>query len=160
MPQGSTQAMDLNAILVSGSPVIEEMEVETSATQFCPGKLVIAGTADYQCAVAPTTSAIVIGVADVPSDQKLTAYYVPSAGGAVTKGFTAADQIRVLHGDCVVKLIGLSGQTIVVGTKVISAANGMIQAGATAGQCIGYSLENATVRLSTKCDWVLVKLII
>jgi hypothetical protein len=156
MPQGLDHEMALNAILYAGQPEIQEMEVETT-TQFCPGKLVIANTAEYQCQVAPATSSIVLGVADVPSDEKLTAYYVPSAAGLVTTAFTAGDQIRVLRGDIVVKLIAISSATIAVGTRLISAANGMVTNGTTAGQVVGYSLEAKTL---TTCDWVLVKLTI
>ena len=49
MPQGLTQPN--NAILVAGQPRILEMEVETTS-EFCPGKLVIVDTADYQAQAA------------------------------------------------------------------------------------------------------------
>lgn len=153
MPQGLISPS--NAILYAGEPEIQEMEVETT-TQFCPGKLVIAGTAAYQAAPAGAAALLVLGVADVPSDQKLTAYYTESLGGAVTKAFTASDQIRVLRGDIVVKCIAISGATIAVGTRLIAAANGMVTNGTTAGAVIGYSLEAPT--LTTLCKWVLVKL--
>jgi hypothetical protein len=158
MPQGLDHEMIKNSILYAGQPEIEEMEVKTE-TLFGPGRLVISDTTDYQCQVAGDNSALVLGVADIPSDDKLTAYYVPSAGGALSKTFAAGDQIRVLRGDIVVKLVALSAQTIVVGTKVAPAAAGMVKAGATAGQCIGYCVElNADI--STCCDWILVKLTI
>jgi len=159
MPQGLDHEMIKNAILYAGEPEIQEMEVKT-VTTFGPGRLVIADTTEYQCQVAADASAIVLGVADVPSDQKLTAYYTPTAGGALTKTFTANDQIRVIRGDVVVKLVAKSGETIVVGTRLISAAAGMVKAGATAGQCIGYSLEDKTAEIVACCDWLLVKLII
>ena len=91
MPQGIVVPTTLqpgNEILYAGQPEIQEMEVKTYAT-FGPGRLVIADTTEYQCQVAGAASAIVLGVADVPSDQKLTGYYVPSAGGALTKTFAA-----------------------------------------------------------------------
>jgi len=155
MPQGLIQPA--NAILYAGQPVIQEMEVET-VSEFCPGKLVIVDTEDYQCQVSTNGSVIVLGVADVPSDEKLTDYITESAAGTVTTTFTAKDQIRVLRGDIVVKLMALSGETIAVGTKLVSAANGLVKAGATAGQVIGYSLESPT--LTSSCKWVLVKLTI
>jgi hypothetical protein len=152
--------MALNTILYAGQPEIQEGEVQTSSTQLAPGRLVIAGTAAYQIAVAGAASTVVIGVADVPSDQKLTDYYVPSAGGAVTKGFTAGDQVRVLRGDIVVKLVCDSAQTVVVGTRLIAAANGMVTPGSDPSQTIGYSLEDKTTDIATCCDWVLVKMTI
>jgi len=159
MPQGLDHEMIKNAILYAGQPEIQEMEVRT-VTTFGPGRLVIADTTEYQCQVAADASTIVLGVADVPSDQKLTAYYTPTAGGALTKTFTANDQIRVIRGDVVVKLVAKSAETIVVGTRLVAAAAGMVKAGATAGQCIGYSLEDKTTEISACCDWLLVKLII
>jgi hypothetical protein len=159
MPQGLNESMISNAILYAGQPEIQELEVETT-TQFCPGKLVITGTDQWQCGPAGDASTVVIGVADVPSDETISGYYTPSLAGTVTKAFTATDQIRVLRGDIVVKLIAKSAETIVVGTKVVAAANGMIKAGATAGQVVGYSLEKATTRIAATCDWVLVKLTI
>jgi len=151
--------MAQNAILYAGEPQIQEMEVET-VTTFGPGRLVIADTAEYQCQVAGDASAVVLGVADVPSDEKLTAYYVPSAAGTLTKTFTVKDQIRVLRGDIVVKLVCKSGETIVVGTKLVAAAAGMVKAGVTAGGVVGYSLEDKTTAIAASCDWVLVKLTI
>lgn len=155
MPQGLIQPS--NAILYAGEPIVQEMEVET-VSEFCPGKLVIVDTEDYQCQVATVGAATVIGVADVPSDKKLTDYITESGPGTVTETFTAKDQIRVLRGDIVVKLLALSGETIAVGTKLIAAANGLVKAGTTAGQVIGYSLESPT--LTSLCKWILVKLTI
>jgi len=157
MPQGLNHEMIQNAILYAGQPEIQEMEVET-VTDFCPGKLVIANTAEYQAQIAGAASLLVLGVADVPSDEKLTDYYVPSAAGACTKTFTAGDQIRVLRGDIVVKVIAISSATIAVGTRLIAAATlGMVTNGTTAGAVVGYSLEAKTL---TTCDWVLMKMVI
>jgi len=161
MPQGLAASMIANAILYAGQPVYEEMEVLTTS-EFCPGKLVIYDTTHYQCKCAGAAAANVIGVADVPSDEKLTAYYTESAGGAVTKAFTAADQIRVIRGDCVVKVIAKSGETITVGTRLVAAANGMVAAcTADSGapeDIVGYSLENPT--LTSLCKWILMKMTI
>ena len=159
MPQGLDHEMALNAILYAGEPEIQEMEVLTT-TALCPGKLVIADTTEYQCQVAPVDSEIVLGVADVPSNDRVKAYYTPTAGGATTKDFTAGDQIRVLRGDIVVKLIAKSAETIVVGTRLVPAALGMVKAGTTAGRVVGYSLEIKTTELTACCDWLLVKLTI
>ena len=156
MPQGLITPN--NAILYAGQPLIQEMEVETT-TEFCPGKLVIVDTADYQCQAAGAASTAVLGVADVPSDKKLTDYYTPSAGGAVTEAFTAADQIRVLRGDIVVKVIVISGATVTVGTKMIAAANGMVTNGTAAGQVVGYALDTPA-DIATKCCWMLMKMTI
>lgn len=155
MPQALIQPS--NAILYAGTPVIQEMEVKTTS-EFCPGKLVITDTNDWDCKVAGAASTAVIGVADVPSDEKLTSYISESAAGTVTTAFTAGDQIRVLRGDIIVKLMALSGETINVGTKLVAAANGLVKAGTTAGQVIGYSLESPT--LTSSCKWILVKLTI
>jgi len=154
MPQGLIQPS--NAILYAGQPIVQEMEVETT-TQFCPGKVVSVDTEDWQCEVAGDETTP-IGVADVPSDEKLTDYITESAAGTVTKTFTAGDQIRVLRGDIVVKVMAKSGETIAVGTRVCTAANGLVVAGTTAGKCIGYSLESPV--LTTSCKWILVKLTI
>ena len=159
MPQGLDHEMIKNAILYAGEPEIQEMEVKT-VTTFGPGRLVIADTTEYQCKVAGASSLVVLGVADVPSNQKLTAYYTPSAGGALTKTFTANDQIRVLRGDIVVKVVCDSAATIVVGTRLIAAAEGMVTAGDTAGMVVGYSLEDKTAEIAACCDWVLMKMVI
>jgi len=158
MPQGLDQEMILRGILYAGQPEIQEMEVLTPGA-LCPGRLVIAETTEYQCTVAPTNSILVLGVADVPSDKRVDYYYTPSAGGANSYNFTAGDQIRVLRGDIVVRLVAVSGQSIVVGTRLEAAANGMVKpAVATeADQIIGYSLE---IQTADKCDWLLVKLTI
>lgn len=159
MPQGLIQPA--NAILYAGQPEIQEMEVET-VTQFCPGKLVIVDTADYQCQVAGAAASDVLGVADVPSDQKLTLYYTESAGGAVTKTFTAKDQIRVLRGDIVVKVILKSGSSITVGERLVAAANGMVTACTPDGPAedvVGYALDTPADQ-ATKCCWLLMKMTI
>lgn len=155
MPQA--KIIPTNAILVAGTPRVQELEVKT-VTEFCPGKLVITDTNEWDCKVAGAAAANVLGVADVPSDEKLTDYITESAAGTVTETFTAKDQIRVLSGPIRVMLMALSGETIEVGTRLIAAANGLVAAGATAGQCIGYAVTDPT--LTSSCKWVLVDLII
>jgi hypothetical protein len=160
MPQGLI--VPNNAILYAGQPVIQEMEVLTT-TEFCPGKLVMTDTTDYQCKASTTATPTVLGVADVPSDQKLTDYYTESAGGAVTKEFTVKDQIRVLRGDIVVKVILLSGEDVDVGERLVSAANGMVAActgdSGAPEDIVGYSLQD-TGGAATTCKWILMKMTI
>jgi hypothetical protein len=161
MPQGLSHEMLARGILYAGEPEIQEMEVLTPGA-LCPGRLVIAETTEYQCTVAGVDSKLVLGVADVPSDKRVDYYYSPTAGGANTFNFTAADQIRVLRGDVVVRVVGLSGQTIVVGTRLVPAANGMVKAaaGTEADEIVGYSLEIKTAELAACCDWLLMKMTI
>ena len=157
MPQGLNAAMIANKILYAGKAEYQEMEVETQDT-IAPGRLLIKGTAQYQCKMAGAAAIDVIGVADVMSDVKLTLMQTEIATGVPIDYYDAKDQIRVIRGDVIVKLLAKSGETIVVGTKVEAAANGMIQAQTTAYADVGYSVEDATTRIATVCKWVLVKL--
>lgn len=160
MPQGLTQPN--NSILVAGQPRIQEMEVLTT-TEFCPGKLVIYDTTDYQCKAAGAAAPDVLGIADVPSDKKLTDYYSESAGGAVTVAFTAADQIRVLKGPIRVKVILISGETVTVGERLVAAANGMVAActgdSGAPEDIVGYSVEDSG-GATTTCNWILMDCVI
>ena len=159
MPQGEIQPS--NAILTAGQPIIEELEVLTT-TEFCPGKLVIYDTTDYQCKAAGAAAANVLGVADCPSDKKLTDYFTASAGGAVTDTFDAADMIRVIRGPVRVKCILVSGQTITKGDRLVAAANGMVtECTADSGapeDIIGFAAEAPAA--NTTCQWLLVDLTI
>jgi hypothetical protein len=155
MPQGLIQPA--NAILYAGEPEIQELEVKT-ATNLAPGRLVIQDTNAWDVKVAGAAALLVLGVADVMSDKKLTDMQTEIATGAPLETYSAGDQIRVLRGDIVVKCLAVSGATIAVGTRLIAAANGMVTAGTTAGAVIGYSLEAPT--LTSLCKWVLVKLTI
>lgn len=157
MPQGKIQPS--NAILESGTPIIQEYEAET-VTHLAPGRLVITETNDWNITVATAASLGVLGVADVPSDEKLTSMQAnETVSGAPTTTFTAGDQVRVLRGDIVVKLLLVSGETITVGERIEAAANGMCQAYTTALADIGYSLEDSG-GATTTCNWILVKLTI
>jgi hypothetical protein len=160
MPQGLDHARIVNAILHQGIPLVTEMEVETT-TEFCPGKLVKVDTAEYQCEVAGDEATTVLGVADCPSDKRLQDYYTASAGGAVTDTFDAGDQIRILHGPIIVKVIAKSGEDIDVGERVVAAANGMVKAFDADGpeDVVGVSMEDTGGALAT-CDWLLIKLLI
>jgi predicted RecA/RadA family phage recombinase len=160
MPQGLDSDMILNKILYAGQPNYQEMEVETAET-IAPGRLLIKGTAQYQCAVAGATTMECIGVADVMADRKLTLMQTETAAGTPLDTYDAGDQIRVIRGDVIVKLLLLSGQTITVGERVEAAANGMCQTetGDGSGAAVGYAVENSTAP-ATCCEWILVKLII
>lgn len=142
MPQGLVQPA--NAILYAGQPVVHEMEVKT-ATNMYPGRFVINDTAEYDVKIAGAASALVLGVLDVePNELRSTIY-------------GAGDQARVLSGDIVVMAQAASGSTIAVGTKLITAANGMVSEGSTAGQVVGYALQAKT---GDDNEWILVKLTI
>jgi len=160
MPQGLDSDMIINKILYAGQPNYQEMEIETQDT-IAPGRLLIKGTAQYQCKVAGATSLEVIGVADVMADRKLTLMQTETAAGTPLDYYDAGDQIRVIRGDVIVKLLLLSGQTITVGERVEAAANGMVQTETAdgSGAAIGYAVENSTAP-ATCCEWILVKLII
>jgi len=155
MPQGLDSTMIANKILYAGQPVYQEMEVE-SDTDIAPGRLLIHGTLEYQCAKAGALALNVIGVADVMADRKLTLMQTETAAGTPLDYYDAGDQIRVIRGDVVVKLLLKSGETLAVGTKVEAAANGMIQAHTTAYADVGYSLEIRGA--PAVCTWTLVKL--
>ena len=156
MPQGLIQPN--NAILYAGEPVYGEYEVET-VTTVAPGRLLITGTAEYQAKVATAASLGVIGVADVMADKKLTLMQTEIATGVPLTTYAVKDQLRVIRGDVVVKLLLKSGETVTVGERVEAAANGMCQAYTTALADVGYSLQNSTAP-ATVCEWILVKLTI
>jgi hypothetical protein len=157
MPQGKIQPS--NAILESGTPLVQEYEAGT-VTHLAPGRLVITETNDYTCTVATAAALTVLGVADVPSDEKLSSMQAnETVSGAPTKTFTAGDPVRVLRGDIVVKLLLKSGEDVDVGERIEAAANGMCQAYTTALADVGYALED-TGGATTTCDWILVKLTI
>jgi len=160
MPQGLDSGMILNKILYAGQPNYQELEVETQDT-IAPGRLVITGTAQHQCKIAGATSLEVIGVADVMADVKLTAMQTEVPLGTPLDYYDASDQIRIIRGDVIVKLLLKSGQTITVGERVEAAANGMVQTETAdgSGAAVGYAVENSTAP-ATVCEWILVKLII
>ena len=153
MPQGNTAAMTANAILVAGEPIIVEKEALTVATGLAPGRLCITDTNDWSITFGTTSSTAVIGVADVPSDKKLTDYAFTAKTGSLTTTFTAADQIRVLRGPIRVKVVLLSGETVVVGADLVPAVLGMVKAGVTAGEVVGKAATSSSA--SATCDWIL-----
>lgn len=141
MPQRPVQPS--NAILVSGTPIYEEYEVET-ATDMYPGRLVIKGSASHQIKVATDNSIAVIGVLDVePTETRDTQY-------------DANDQARVIRGDCVVLLKVLHSATIGIGGKVQCAGSGKIDQHATAYADVGISEEAWAPQAAD--GWIMVKL--
>ena len=155
MPQGLIQPN--NAILYAGEPQMQEFEAET-VTGLAPGRLVITDTAEYQIQAGTAASIIVLGVADVPSDEKLTLMQTETASGVPLATFTAGDQVRVLRGDIVVKVLLKSGETITVGEKLECAALGMVQTASVDQAVVGYALENVTS--GGVCKWILMKMTI
>lgn len=160
MPQGLDSDMIKNKILYAGQPNYQEMEIETQDT-IAPGRFLITGTAQYQCKVAGAGTLEAIGVADVMPDVKLTAMQTEIATGVPLDYYDAKDQIRVIRGDVIVKVLLKSGETITVGERVEVAANGMVvtEAADGSGKAVAYAVENSTAP-ATVCEWILVKLII
>jgi len=153
MPARPVQAV--NAILVSGNPIYEEYELEGTMTYAYPGKLVVKGTAAYQCQIAGDDSTEVIGVLDVMPDKNLTTMYTDSAP------YTVKDQVRVIRGDCVVMLRADHAATITVGLKVQAAPEGNVDEYATANADVGIAEEAFTgpgEPGATADHWLIVKL--
>ena len=152
MPQGNVVGMTANDILVAGQPIIVEKEALTVATGLAPGRLAIRDTNDWSITFGTTSSALVYGVCDVPSDKKLTDYAWTAKTGSLTTTFAAGDQVRVLRGPIRVKVVLLSGETVVVGTSLVPAVLGMVKAGVTAGEVIGKAATSSNG--SATCDWI------
>ena len=158
MPQGLENEMIANAILYAGQPEMQELEVETQDT-LAPGRLVITGTNQWQCKVGVTDTVECIGIADIASDRKLTAMQTETIAGTPLDYYDAGEQIRVLRGDIVVKVLLDSGQTITVGDR-LKVVNDVGMAGLTvlATDTVGYALENITS--GNYCKWILMKMTI
>jgi len=150
MPARPVEAV--NAILVSGNPIYEEYECEGTMTHMYPGKLVIKGTAEYQCKIATDNSEEVIGVLDVMPDKNLTTMYADSAP------YTVKDQVRVIRGDCVVMLRADHAATITVGLKVQAGPDGNVDEYATANADVGIAEQAPDTGSGCDDDWVMVKL--
>jgi hypothetical protein len=159
MPQGEVKPS--NSILVAGQPIIVEKEALTVASGFGPGRLVIRETNEWSVTFAGDESAVVIGVADVPSNKKLTDYAFTAKTGVLTTTFTAGDQIRVLRGPIRVKVVLLSGETVVVGSSLVAAANGMVKLFNADAASIGPVGKAATSSsASATCDWIEMDMVI
>jgi len=157
MPQGSV--IPSNSILVAGQPIIVEKEART-VTDLAPGRLVITDTTDYQCTFAGDEAANVIGVCDVPSDKKLTAFTFTAKTGAATVTVAAGDQLRILRGPIRVKVILLSGESVAVGDGLVAAAIGMVKKISSDGpeDMVGKAASSSSA--STTCDWILMDMVI
>ena len=157
MPQGLDSTLIANKILYAGEALYQEMEVLTYAN-VAPGRLVITDTLEYQIQVAGAAALDVLGVVDVMRDKKLTAMQTETVSGAPLTTYAAGDQVRVIRGDVIVKLLLKSAETITVGERVEAATAGMCQAYTTALADIGYALEARAA--PDECKWILVKLTI
>lgn len=157
MPQGSV--IPSNSILVAGEPIILEKEALT-VTNFAPGRLAIRETDEWSATYAGDESAVVIGVADCPGDKKLTDYAFTAKTGVLTTTFTAGDQVRILRGPIRVKVVLLSGETVIVGTGLVAAANGMVKAISGDGpeDMVGKAASSSNA--SATCDWILMDMVI
>ena len=157
MPQGLENEMIKNAILYAGTPVYQELEVETQDT-IAPGRFLIKGTAQHQCEIATAGTIESIGVADIASDWKLTDMQTETCAGTPLDYYDSGDQIRVLRGDIVVKVLLKCGETITVGEHLEVAANGMVVTTVDATKEVAQSLENITS--GNYCKWLLVRMLI
>lgn len=147
MPQ--RPVVPTNSILVSGTPIYEEYEVET-ATGCKPGALVITGSASHQVVVATDNSVAVLGVLDVmPGYDKATMW-------SDDTDYAANTQVRVIRGDCVVTLRALHSAAITVGLKVQCAGSGKVDQYATANADVG--IAEVAHAAQANDSWINVKL--
>jgi hypothetical protein len=105
-----------NAILVGGSPLVEELVTEGTSVK--PGLLVIKGTGDHQVGLAGDGARNVLGVVD--SDPRYK----------ITDAFPDKHPVRVLKGPIVVVCTLKSGQNVAKGARLDAAANGELKANA------------------------------
>ena len=131
MPQGHVQPA--NAVLVAGTPIVEELEVKT-ATNMYPGRFVIKDTNDWDIKIAGAGALNVLGILDVePGELRATIY-------------GAGDQARVLRGaGCVVVASLASGQSVAKGAELVVAANGEL----TAATTISATIPSGTVAVTS-----------
>jgi len=161
MPQ--TPIQPANAILVGGTPLVQELTVE--GTGIKPGRLVIKGTAAYQCKVGTAAAKHeVLGVVDVMPD--VTRQTVTS-GAKVTgpdnaTAYTAGDQVRVLKGPIRVLLVLKSGETITVGERLMCDDNGVVvtSTGAVSGAVVADVASAVEGVTSTDQEWIICDLLI
>lgn len=145
-PQGLVKPT--NDVLYAGEPLYDELTVElTGGTNaMYPGRLVITGTAEHQCKVAVSGSAVVIGVLDVEPNELRTTLH------------GSGDQARILRGDIVVLMTAVSGATIARGTLVQAAHSGKVIESIATEKAVGYALQAPSASPSTKDEEILVKL--
>ena len=114
-----------NKIVVAGTPFVTEKEIETATTMY-PGRLVKRGTTDNEVKVN-TSDALAygwLGYEDTP------VMFRPANKSTI---YSAADRAAILAGPIIIEACLASGQTIIMGDKLISAAAGELTKAALAG---------------------------
>lgn len=114
-----------------------------------PGKLVKAGTLEHQVVVC-TNGADAVGVLDVMEDKNLQTMYSDSTT------YAQNDQVRVIRGDCVVKLRADHAATIGIGDRVYASDTGNVDEGVHSDAFVGISEEDFSAGATD--DWIIVKL--
>ena len=121
------------AIVKKGTPIIEELTVET-ATDMYPGRLVKKGTTDSDIVVNDGTSPVGwLGY------EHTAGLYQPADENTA---YTVGDIVAVLHGGIRLKAHLASGQSVVKGDPLKPVANGELAA-ATVGtdEIVAYAAE-------------------
>ena len=152
MPQGLIKPS--NAILYAGKPQYQELEAESTGIK--PGRLVMTGTAEWQCKVGTAAgAATILGVADVEPTERRQTTTTTDPDNATA--YSAADQVRVLRGDVVVMVVAASGETINVGTRLEAGNAGVVKAWATSPKDVGYALTAKPTNGGDDNEWILMK---
>lgn len=113
-----------NGIVVQGTPKVQHLLIET-VTSMYPGRLVKKGTADHQI-VVNTAGSLAIGVLGYEHCQKKDR---PATRDTIYTAVVAP----VLNGPGTVVLLYVAqSQTIVKGSRLVSAADGMVALAAAA----------------------------
>ncbi len=121
MPQGNVAAT--NAILVSGTPMVEEAEAGATVTYLSPGKFCKRGATDYDVLVPAGATSYCLGVCD--NNATVTRTSTPN-----TPTFTAGDPVRVMRGPIRVMCVGVAAQSFTKGDPLITDAQGRVTAAA------------------------------
>jgi hypothetical protein len=118
-----------NGIVVQGCPKVQSLLIET-VTNCYPGRLVKKGTADNQI-VVNTAGGLCVGVLGYEQCQK-------KDRPATRDTIYGAVNAPVLSGACVTVLLMVAvSQTIVKGSKLVAAANGMVSLAPAAAPPVG-----------------------
>ncbi len=129
-----------NRILISGDPLIAELEVGANATaaKMIPGTIVVHDTNAQDVKESGAEPHSVVGVLEaMPTMKKTDAYAV-------------GDQCRVIMSACVCQVRLKAGENIAVGDRLKAEADGLAAKLATGalgaqGAPIGYALEASNV---------------
>ena len=105
-----------NAILVGGSPLVEELVTEGTTVK--PGLFLKKGTADHQVTLAGDGEKKPLGVADYDPRYK------------ISDAFPDKHPVRALKGSIVVVATLASGNNVTKGASLVCAANGKLKAAA------------------------------